>query len=148
MKIIKINDRYNEDKVWIIKKYSNSTYFWNQEIDGKMFYSKFKRTTKKEIESTLEIKLNDQMNKERLFRELIKFDDHDIISIKHNYSQEVAVGEAVDLMYQFVIDMENIWNDIHNTYQLKIPTDQEIAKYEEEFYRTQEELESNFRYGF
>lgn len=45
--VIRVQDRYNPIKVWIVKRDSNGHYYMNQEIAGKLFYSKYVRTTKK-----------------------------------------------------------------------------------------------------
>ncbi len=47
MKLIRIRDKYNLDKVWIIKKSKCCHYYLQQEIKGKLFYSRFVRTSKK-----------------------------------------------------------------------------------------------------
>lgn len=47
MKIIRVIDKYNLYKEWIIKKYSNGTYYFNQVVYGTKLNKKFTRTTKK-----------------------------------------------------------------------------------------------------
>lgn len=47
MKKIEIIDKYNYDKVWIIKKYKSGHYYINQQIKDKLFYKKFQQCTKK-----------------------------------------------------------------------------------------------------
>ena len=42
-------DEWNENKVWVIKKYSDGHYYLNQEIKGVMFYKAFRRVTLKWI---------------------------------------------------------------------------------------------------
>jgi Mor family transcriptional regulator len=54
--VYKIYDKYNKDKVWLIKKYKSSNFYINQMIKGKHFYKKFQRTTLKHILSILNIK--------------------------------------------------------------------------------------------
>lgn len=51
MKIIMIEDFFNPNKVWVIKRTKCRHYYLNQEICGKMFNSRFIRVTKKHIES-------------------------------------------------------------------------------------------------
>jgi hypothetical protein len=53
MKIIEIKDRFNKNKIWIIKKYKSSNYYINQKIFKKIFYRKFQRSTKKKINNIL-----------------------------------------------------------------------------------------------
>ncbi len=43
VKISEIQDRYNENKIWVVKKTKCRHYFINQKINGKMFYSSFQR---------------------------------------------------------------------------------------------------------
>ena len=51
MEVIRIQDFFNPDKVWVIKKTICRHYFLNQEICGRMFNSRFVRVSKKHIES-------------------------------------------------------------------------------------------------
>lgn len=46
MKTWRITDKYNPDKIWIIKRYNDGHYVANQEISGKLFYKSFQRITK------------------------------------------------------------------------------------------------------
>ena len=56
MKTWRITDKYNPDKVWIIKRYKDGHYVATQEIKGKLqrfysaktkrYYTKFQRITK------------------------------------------------------------------------------------------------------
>lgn len=57
MNIIRCIDRWNENKVWIIKHYSDGHYYVNQEIRGKIFYNKFQRSTRRFINSIFESKV-------------------------------------------------------------------------------------------
>jgi hypothetical protein len=84
-----------------------------------------------------------KMNKEKLFRELIKYEDDEIIAILHIESGEEAIGEVHNLMYQWIVDMEVLFSDMFSKqmYELRIPSDKEMGE-------LQEDLESNFRYGF
>ena len=45
MKTIKIQDKYNSAKVWILTRYSCGHYAMNQEICGNRFYKRDSRTT-------------------------------------------------------------------------------------------------------
>ncbi len=45
-KIRKVKDKFNNKKVWIVKKSKCNHYYLNQEICGLLFYSKFIRITK------------------------------------------------------------------------------------------------------
>lgn len=54
MTIIRIQDKYNPHKVWIIKRYNCGHYAVNQEICGKIFYKGFQRMTKRHINEVLE----------------------------------------------------------------------------------------------
>ncbi len=49
MSITKVVDRYNQNKIWLVKKYSSSNYYINQSISGRTFYKAFRRTTKKHL---------------------------------------------------------------------------------------------------
>ena len=49
MKINRITDRYNDKKVWLIKRYRSGNYYINQEICGRTFYDGFVRTTAKQL---------------------------------------------------------------------------------------------------
>ena len=46
MKIWEIQDKYNPQKVWHIKRYKDGHYYANQTICGKMFYTKYQRITR------------------------------------------------------------------------------------------------------
>ena len=50
MKIIKRVDKYNPNKVWVIKHTKCGHFYINQEICGKLFYKAFQRTTFKHIQ--------------------------------------------------------------------------------------------------
>lgn len=47
MKVIRIPDRFNSRKVWLVKRYKSGNYYLNQEICGQTFYNGFVRVTKK-----------------------------------------------------------------------------------------------------
>lgn len=49
MPTTQIPDRFNPNKVWLIKRYSSGNYYINQKICGKTFYNGFVRTTQKFI---------------------------------------------------------------------------------------------------
>lgn len=49
MKVFRIKDRFNENKVWLVKRYKSGNYYINQEICGKTFYKKFVRSTAKHL---------------------------------------------------------------------------------------------------
>ena len=46
MKIALIQDKYNKNKIWIIKKYKNRNVYSNQKIGDRVVYN-FSRTSKK-----------------------------------------------------------------------------------------------------
>lgn len=46
MKIALIQDKYNNNKIWIIKKYKNRNVYYNQKIGDRVVYN-FSRTSKK-----------------------------------------------------------------------------------------------------
>lgn len=64
MKTYSIQDKYNNDKVWIVKVYCRGQVTFNQEIKGIPVNSAFKPTTKKWVNSVLEINLNDRLSDE------------------------------------------------------------------------------------
>ena len=43
MKVTRIQDKYNPDKVWMIKRYLCGTFYVNQEIKGQKFYDRDRR---------------------------------------------------------------------------------------------------------
>jgi len=51
MTTTRIQDKWNSSKVWVIRHYSNGHYTANQEISGKLFYSKFSPITLRHITS-------------------------------------------------------------------------------------------------
>lgn len=57
MKVIKIVDKYNSNKIWIIKIYSCGHYYVNQEICGRLFNRSFRRLTKSFIKSILDLSI-------------------------------------------------------------------------------------------
>ena len=50
LKIALIQDKYNENKIWIIKKYKNRNVYYNQKIGDRVIYN-FSRTSKKFLKS-------------------------------------------------------------------------------------------------
>lgn len=44
-------DKWNPSKIWIIKHYSCGHYTINQEIKGRLFYSRFHRVRKSHIDA-------------------------------------------------------------------------------------------------
>lgn len=48
IKIQEIQDKYNENKKWVVKKYKN-LYYINQKIDDKLVNDKFQKLEKKYI---------------------------------------------------------------------------------------------------
>jgi hypothetical protein len=53
MKVIEINDRYNPLKVWVVKVTKCNHYYVNQKINGRMFYKRFSKTTKRQLENAI-----------------------------------------------------------------------------------------------
>lgn len=53
MKIIRVSDKYNKNKVWLIKRYKDGHYYVNQEICGKIIYRSYQRMSKKYIDTVL-----------------------------------------------------------------------------------------------
>ena len=53
MKIALIQDKYNENKIWIIKKYKNRNIYYKLNIGDKTLYN-FSRTSKKFLKSIFE----------------------------------------------------------------------------------------------
>lgn len=51
MKVARIQDKYNPDKVWVIKQYFCGTFYVNQEIKGQTFYGRDRRMTKRMLVS-------------------------------------------------------------------------------------------------
>jgi hypothetical protein len=47
MKILRVQDKYNSSKIWVIKITACGHYYMNQEICGSLFYNKFSKTTKR-----------------------------------------------------------------------------------------------------
>lgn len=47
MKVFRIKDRFNKNKVWLVKRYKSGNYYINQEICGRTFYKRFVRSTAK-----------------------------------------------------------------------------------------------------
>lgn len=45
VKITEYQDKYNENKVWVVKKTDCRHYFLNQKINGKFFYPKYQRVS-------------------------------------------------------------------------------------------------------
>ncbi len=59
MTIIKIKDKYNSNKVWIIKYTKCRHYYLNQAICDRLIYNKFIRTSLKHLLDIGLINLND-----------------------------------------------------------------------------------------
>ena len=53
MKIALIQDKYNKNKIWIIKKYKNRNVYYNKKIGDRVVYN-FSRTSKKFLKSLFE----------------------------------------------------------------------------------------------
>lgn len=51
--ISEYKDKYNENKVWVIKRTSCRHYYLNQKICGKMFYPSYKKSTLTHIRNIL-----------------------------------------------------------------------------------------------
>lgn len=51
--ISEYKDKYNENKVWVIKRTSCRHYYLNQKICGKMFYPSYKKSTLNHIRNIL-----------------------------------------------------------------------------------------------
>lgn len=49
MQVVRILDKFNLDKVWIVKRYSCGTFYVNQEIKGKRFNRRATRMTKQAL---------------------------------------------------------------------------------------------------
>ena len=53
LKIALIQDKYNENKIWIIKKYKDRSIYYNQKVGDKVLYG-FNRTSKRFLKSVFE----------------------------------------------------------------------------------------------
>ena len=53
-KISEYQDKYNPNKIWIIKKTPCGHYYINQKICGKLFYSSYRKVTLNFIRDILE----------------------------------------------------------------------------------------------
>lgn len=51
-------DRYNNNKIWVIKKTSCGHYYINQKICGKLYYPKYQRVTLDYIRNILALEDN------------------------------------------------------------------------------------------
>lgn len=51
MEVIKIQDRFNPDKIWVLRRYTSGNYYVNQEIKGQRMYNKDRRMTAKFLKS-------------------------------------------------------------------------------------------------
>lgn len=51
MDMEKITDKYNVNKVWLIKRYKCGTYYFNQEIAGNVFNKAFIQVTKRYLKN-------------------------------------------------------------------------------------------------
>ena len=52
--VTRIQDKYNKNKIWIVKHDSWGHYYFNQEVCGKLHNKGFVRTTKKYINSVFD----------------------------------------------------------------------------------------------
>lgn len=48
-------DKWNIRKVWLIKRYADGHYALNQEVGGRVLYTKFSRVTKTHIEAIFSV---------------------------------------------------------------------------------------------
>ncbi len=53
VEIREIQDKYNANKIWVIKRTKCRHYYINQKINGKMFYSRFQCVSKAFINDIL-----------------------------------------------------------------------------------------------
>jgi hypothetical protein len=53
MKIYEIEDKYNPAKVWVVKHTKSGNFYVNQKIHGRLFYKRFSRTTKRQLQSAI-----------------------------------------------------------------------------------------------
>lgn len=51
--LIRKVDKWNPHKVWLIKHYADGHYVINQEVCGRVFYSRWQRSTKARIAAIL-----------------------------------------------------------------------------------------------
>lgn len=49
MRTLKITDKWNSEKVWVVKIYKCGTVYVNQEVKGKMLGRKFARMTIRQL---------------------------------------------------------------------------------------------------
>lgn len=64
MKTYSVQDKYNNNKVWLIKVYSCGAVYYNQEISGRKVNSAFQRTTKTWVNEILNIDLNNMLSEQ------------------------------------------------------------------------------------
>jgi hypothetical protein len=55
MNKIKVQDKYNKDKVWLINIYEGGPIYYNQENKGQRLNKRYQRTTKKWLKDILDI---------------------------------------------------------------------------------------------
>ena len=58
MKLLKLIDSYNENKIWLVKIYGKGEVYFNQEIKEIKVNSKYQRTTKRWLNQILERDIN------------------------------------------------------------------------------------------
>lgn len=75
MKNLKVIDKYDHRKTWIIKIYKKGEIYFNQEIYGRRVYHKFTRTTKKYLSNLLERNINEIIDEDCRSKEEIAYRD-------------------------------------------------------------------------
>lgn len=51
IEITRIIDKWNNQKVWLVKHYADGHYTVNQEVNSRILYSRFRRMTKMQLEA-------------------------------------------------------------------------------------------------
>jgi len=95
MKTIRINDKWDNWKVWIIKVYNRGEVYFNQECHGTMTNYKFVRTTKKYLKEYLKIDVNEEFYKDEYSRSKEELNYRDRFISKCRAIEESILNESL-----------------------------------------------------
>ena len=92
---IRVQDQYNENKVYIVKVYNCGHTYVNQEIKGDIIYSKFIKTTKSHLKEFLGIDIFKNTNTPNKVLDCTKIDNNHYEVEMKQHSDEITVGDIV-----------------------------------------------------
>jgi len=93
--IIRVQDQYNENKVYLVKIYSCGHTYINQEIGGHVIYSKYVKTTKANLKEFIGLDIYKNTKKPNEVIDSTRLENGDIEIVMNQNKNNNKIGNMV-----------------------------------------------------